>query len=131
MPWVPLMHMEGQPEAVLERCAERIEREAPAAQQVDLLAIAEVMAGLTFPASNLLTLFQGKQAMIESVVIQRWQAEAIHRVILAVLTNRFKTVPRDVTKQLQTIRDEEKLTTLNVLAGNCPDLDGFREALSE
>lgn len=27
-PWVPLMHFDGPPEALLERCAEKIEREA-------------------------------------------------------------------------------------------------------
>ena len=67
--------------------------------------------------------------MIESPLVQQWKAEAIHSVILALLKNRFKTIPRDVTKHLQIIRDEEKLTSLNVQASECPDIDAFRKAL--
>jgi hypothetical protein len=129
LPWVPLMEMSDSPEAVLERCAARIDGEAEEKHRADLLAIAEVMTGLRFPASEFLTFFAGKQTMIESPVVQRWKAEAIHKVIIALLKNRFKTVPRDVSKQLREILDEEKLTALNVLAGQCPDLDAFREAL--
>ncbi len=67
--------------------------------------------------------------MIESPVVRRWKAEAAHTLILAVLKNRFKTIPRNVTKLLRAIQDEEKLTSLCVLASECPTLDSFRAAL--
>ena len=67
--------------------------------------------------------------MIESPVVQRWKAEAIHNVILAVIRNRFKTIPRDLTKQLREIQDEAKLISLSVVASDCPDLAAFREAI--
>ncbi len=129
MPWVPLMHMDGPPDPILKRCAARIEREADARQQGNLLAVSEVMAGLRFGDSELLGHFRGKQAMIESPVVRRWKAEAAHTLILAVLKNRFKTIPRNVTKLLRAIQDEEKLTSLCVLASECPTLDSFRAAL--
>jgi len=43
VPWVPLMQFEGSPEALLERCAEKIDREGPADQQDDLRAVTQVM----------------------------------------------------------------------------------------
>ena len=50
-------------------------------------------------------------------------------MIVAVLKNRFKTVPHDVTKQLHKILNEKKLTSLSVLASECADLDAFRKVL--
>jgi hypothetical protein len=129
LPWVPLMQMAAPPEAVLERCVERIEKEAPNADQGDMLAISELMTGLRFPNSQLLKLFEGKQAMIESPVVQRWKAESLHEAIIAVLKNRFNAVPRDVAKQLRNIRDEKRLIQLNVQAAQCEDLDVFREEI--
>jgi hypothetical protein len=129
LPWVPLMAMDAPPGAVVERCVDRIEREADPAQQGDMLAITEVMTGLRFPGSELLKLFQGKQAMIESPVVQRWMAEGAQNLILAMLKKRFKTVPRDLTKALRAIQDEEKLATLSFRASDCKDLDAFRHAL--
>jgi hypothetical protein len=131
LPWVPLMEMGGPPEPVLERCVERIEAEAPDEHQGDMLAISELMAGLRFPDSQLLKLFEGKQAMIESLVVKRWKAETAHEMILEILKDRFPAVPRDVTKALRAILDEKKLRGLGRVAAKCADLDAFREALLE
>ena len=67
--------------------------------------------------------------MIESPLLQRMRAETIQQVILDVLKDRFGTVRQDVRKLLQAILDEKKLRKLTVLAGKCPDLAAFREAL--
>jgi hypothetical protein len=67
--------------------------------------------------------------MFESPLLQRMLAEAVHKAILAILKARFGTVPRGVTKLLQGILDDKKLTSLTVLAAKCPDLQAFREAL--
>jgi hypothetical protein len=130
VPWVPLMHFDGPPEALLERCAAKIEREASdPRERANLLGVSQVLTGLRFTDPDLLTLLGGKQAMIESPLLQKLIAEAKHKDILALLKDRFGTVPRDVTRRLQGILDEERLTNLNVLAGKCPDLPTFREAL--
>lgn len=131
MPWIPLMAMAGKPKAVLERCVARIEREAAAEHLGDMLAITEVMADLTFPGSEWLTLFQGKRAMIDSPVIRRWKAEAVHELILDALKDRFGSCPRDVARLLRTVVDEKKLKRLNRVANNCADLDAFRSALAD
>ena len=129
MPWVPLMQFDGPPEPVLERCAARIEREAPRKDRTDMMVIAQVMAGLRFPGLDLLSFFGGEKAMIESPLIQKVQAEAIHKVILDALKYRFGSTPRNLTKPLREIIDEKQLRRLNLVAIQCADLDEFREAL--
>jgi hypothetical protein len=67
--------------------------------------------------------------MIESPLLQKMIAEAIHEDILVVLKDRFGTVPRDVSKHLAEVVDEKKLRQLLRLALKCPDLGAFRDAL--
>jgi hypothetical protein len=43
VPWVSLMQFDGPPEALLERCAEKIEREAHPKDRADLLAVSQVL----------------------------------------------------------------------------------------
>jgi hypothetical protein len=130
VPWVPLMQFEGAPEALLERCAEKIEREAPQPRgRADLLAVTQVLTELRFPNPELLKLLGGQGPMIESPMLQKMISEARHRDILAVLKARFGTVPRDVARHLGAVLDEDKLNKLVVLAAQCPELQVFREAL--
>ena len=129
MPWVPLMKIDGPPEAVLERCVARIEREAEPKHLGDLLAISEVMAASRFPELPLSALFKGHQIMIESPVVQRWQAESLHEAILAILKRRLGSPGRDLTKDLRKIRDGKKLVALSVTAAECDNLAAFIEAM--
>jgi hypothetical protein len=130
VPWVPLMHFDGPPEPMLDRCAERIEREAVPSQRTDLLVVAQVMAGLTFPGLDLLTIFGGQKTMIESPIFQKVIAEKIQDLTLEALDDRFGKIPRDVSRRLREIIDEKKLKKLNRIANKCTDLEAFREALS-
>jgi hypothetical protein len=129
VPWVPLMQFEGPTETLLERCAEKIEREAPRKQRADLLAVTQVLTELRFPNPDLVRLLGGKELMIESPLMQKMMAEAHNRATLRILRGRFGTVPRDMTKRLGEIIDEERAADLNVLAAQCPDLQAFRDAL--
>ena len=69
VPWVPLMAFEGPPEPLLRRCRERIDREA-GEQRANLLAVTQSLAKLRFPQQELLNLFGGSRAMIESPLIK-------------------------------------------------------------
>jgi hypothetical protein len=129
VPWVPLMRFDGPPESLLERCAEKIEREAHPGDRADLLAVAQVLTGYRFPDPELLNLFGGRRTMIESPLLQKWFAEKIQETILEFLKARFGTVPRDVTRLLREIKSERKLQKLAGIAAKCPDLEAFREAL--
>jgi len=129
MPWVPLMRMGGKPEPLLERCAERIEKEAQPKDRTDMLVISQVMAKLRFPGLDLTNFFGGQKIMIESPLWTQWRAEAQQGDILELLKDRFGPVPRDVIKLLSAVDNEKKLRKLNVLASKCADLDAFREAI--
>jgi hypothetical protein len=129
VPWVPLMQFDGPPESVLERCAERIEREAEPQQRTDLLVVAQVMAGLRFPGLDLLTIFGGQKAMIESPLIQKVRAEAQHGDILDLLKDRFGKVPREVAEEVARIIDTKKLRRFLILAAKCRDMEAFRVGL--
>ena len=94
VPWVPLMRFDGQPESLLERCASKIERMAAPAQRMDMQVISQVMAGLRYPNLDLLSIFGGHKAMIESPVVRKWQADAMHKLTVDALKRRFGSTPR-------------------------------------
>jgi hypothetical protein len=129
VPWVPLMQWDGPPEPMLERCAARIERESRPKDRTDLQVVSQVLAELKYPSLDLLSIFGGQKTMIESPLIQRVLAEHDHELILAVLKDRFETVPREVTKCLRAEINEKKLKKLVVLAAKCRSVEAFRDAL--
>jgi hypothetical protein len=129
VPWVPLMRFDGPPEDLLQRCAEKIERESHPEDRADLLAVTQVMTGLRFQSAELLTLLGGQKPMIESPLLQKMIAENLHDAIQDLLKARFGAVPRDVSRLLREVLDVRKLKKLNVAAGKCSDLEAFRETL--
>jgi hypothetical protein len=128
-PWITLMDFPGPPEALLERCADKIEREASGQTKADLLAVAQVMTGLRFPDPELRRLLGGIEVMFESPVLQEFGARRVQDVIRDALKDRFGSIPRDVGKCLREIIDEKKLRQLSRVANKCPDMDAFRAAL--
>jgi hypothetical protein len=129
VPWVPLMQFDGPPETLLERCAEKIEHEAHPEDCADLLAVSQVLTELRFPHPELVSILGGQRPMIESPLLQKLIAEKLHETIHEFLKARFGAVPRDVTRLLREIVEERKLKKLAGVAGKCPDLDAFRDAL--
>jgi hypothetical protein len=123
------MHFDGPPEPILERCRERIEREAPYKVQGDLLAMSQVLAGLRFPDPAILELLGGDKTVIESPLVEEWGAKGTQEAILALLKHRFGAVPTTITQQLKEVTKRKKLTALTILAHECPDLDAFRDGL--
>jgi hypothetical protein len=123
------MNFDGPSEVLLERCAQKIAREAHPNDQPDLLAVTQVLGGLKFPEPLLAEFLQGEQIMFESPVLQKFVAGRFHEAILNLLKDRFGTVPRSVTKHLREITDEPKLQQLILLAYKCPDLQAFRDGL--
>ena len=141
MPWVPLADLGGPPEPVFQQCRKIIDEKAAPDEHENLLAVAQVLAGLRYNDPRLLALFGGKEAMIESPVLQEFLAEqtakllaeqtakTMHRAIVGVLEARFSAVPADVSAVLASVTDENRLEQLVTTAARCPDLDGFRRAL--
>jgi hypothetical protein len=126
IPWVPLTHFQGPPEALLEQCRQRIEQQAHPQDQANLLAVSQVLARLRFKDPELLSLLGGIRVMIESPLIKEIEAERDRNAILRILTKRFGVVPPDVTTHPRRITKERKLEELMDHAVDCPDLEAFR-----
>jgi hypothetical protein len=85
VPWVPLMKFDGPPESLLERCAEKIERQAHPKDKADLRAVSQVLTELRFPNPDLVKMLGGPETMIESPMLRRMVAQTWHKAILGFL----------------------------------------------
>jgi len=137
VPWVPLAEFDGPPEKILHECRDRIERRAPHQDQVNLLAVTQVLARLRFPAPRLLEILGGKKIMIESPLLKELMAEARQEghqegrqeALIRFLRARFRTVSETLATRLRAIHDEAQLDALIEQAAVCPSLAKFRERL--
>lgn len=131
LPWVPLTQFDGPPEPLLRECRQRIDQQAPAEQRGNLLAVSQVLTRLRYnDEPDLLQIFGGSQAMIESPLIQELVAQTRHKAIVEFLEARFGTVPLEVSRHLSKILDEQRLSSLIVEAARCTDLAAFQAALT-
>ena len=134
IPWVPLTHFEGPPEPIFQQCRARIDRDASAEERENLLAVTQVLAGLRYNEPGLFRLLGGREAMIESPVLQElkaeWTRDAKRREIVDVLVARFGTRAEESAVRLETVDDDDRLKALVKLAATCGDLEAFRKELA-
>jgi len=131
VPWLPLTQFEGLPEAMLRRCRELIDQQAPIEEKANLLAVTQVMTRLRYNDSQLLTLLGGSLMLTESPLIQELWAERGQNHVLAALKARYPSVPQDLVASVRSIEDGEQLLKLSEVAATCPDLDAFRLAIKD
>ena len=123
---------------LFRQCRARIDEEAPPGERENLLAVTQVLAGLRYNEVGLFQLLGGRNAMIESPVLQElkaeWTREAAReaklRSLVDVLVARFGPQAEEIATQLQTIADDARLTELIKLAAVCSDLPSFRKELA-
>lgn len=134
VPWIPLTQFAEPPEAMLAECRRRIDAGAMPDEHESLLVVSQILAQLRYNQEALLQLFGGRTAMIESPLIQEIVtevvAEKVQGVIEAILASRFTAVPPEISLELRTIDDAEKLQELGVAAARCVNLAEFRARLS-
>jgi hypothetical protein len=142
IPWVPLAQFAGPPEPIFRQCRARIDRDAPPGERENLLAVTQVLAGLRYNNPSLFQLLGGREAMIDSPVLQELKAEWTHeatrkatretqrRAILHFLVARFGPEAKGLGAALDAIEDEARLDELVESAALCPDLESFRKRLS-
>jgi hypothetical protein len=75
IPWVPLTRFDGPPEPILSQCRVRIDRDAAPEEHDHLLAVTQVLAGLRYNDPKLFQLLEGREAMIESPVLQELKSQ--------------------------------------------------------
>jgi hypothetical protein len=133
IPWVPLSKFDGPPEPIFRECRARIDQDAPANEKENLLAVTQLLAGLRYNDPNLFQLFGGRQAMIESPVLQElraeWTRETTCKDVARFLAARFGVDTESLGAELENI-DDGLLGNLVELAATCPDLESFRKQLS-
>ncbi|WP_165231026.1 hypothetical protein [Aquisphaera insulae] len=147
IPWVPLCHFDGPPAPIFRRCRERIDHEALPEEHENLLVVSQILAGLRYTDERLFQLFGGREALIESPLLEKLKAEwtrdvardaareATHatarKSILVVLKVRFGPKALELGKDLDTIDDSTRLDALTELAAECTSLKQFRSHLHE
>lgn len=133
IPWVPLSHFEGPPRDILQRCRDRIDREAGHEERRNLLAVSQVLTMLRFPDPQLLALFGGRQVMIDSPLIRELVEETTQQArqedIVRFLQGRFGTVPDALAVRIKSVRKKKELDALISIAAQCLDLVAFQAQL--
>ena len=139
IPWVLLANWDGPPEPIFHQCRARIDQDALPGERENLLAVSQVLAGLRYDDPRLFQILGGREAMIESPVLQQLKAEwtqegaregareAHRKDINKLLVARFGDEAKDFTAKLEMIDDEAQLSELVTLAAVCSDLGAFRE----
>jgi hypothetical protein len=133
IPWVPLAHFDGPPEPIFRTCRDRIDREAPANERENLLAVTQLLARLRYNESRLFELFGGRRAMIESPVLQElkaeWTRETKCEYIVLFLAARFGPEAHQLETEINSV-DDDHLSNLVRLAATSTDLESFRKHLA-
>src|SRR5205809_656493 len=75
MPWVPLTRLDGPAEPILRECRRIIDEKARPEEHDNLLAVTQVLMGLVYDEATLFAIFGGKEAMIDSPVLNNLIAE--------------------------------------------------------
>ena len=75
IPWVLLSKFDGPPEPIFRECRARIDRDGQPEEHENLLAVSQVLAGLRYDDPRLFQILGGREAMIESPVLQQLKAE--------------------------------------------------------
>jgi hypothetical protein len=134
IPWIPLAKYDGPAEPIFQECRMRIDRDAPADEHENLLAVTQILAGMRYNDSRLFQILGGREAMIESPVLQEFLAEQTREAILRVnrqsilqfLGARFGTDALSVRPVPDALSDDEKLDELTKQSATCRDLAGFK-----
>jgi hypothetical protein len=137
IPWVPLTHFTEPPETIISRCRARIDRDAPANEHENLLAVTQTMLSLRYTEKTfrdrLRDLLRGRQAMIESPLIEEfkaeWTRETRQRDLMRILHARFGVESRNIEFELNSMKDEN-LDVILDLAATAATLASFREQLT-
>ena len=115
--------------SILQRCRDRIDREATQQEHRNLLAVTQVLTKLRFPDPHLLTLFGGRQTMIDSPLIHELMAEKTQQDILLFLQGRFGEVSEGLSARLKSVSKMKTLEELIKVAAQCSDLKSFETSL--
>ena len=115
------------------RSSASLARDGRPEEHENLLAVSQVLAGLRYNDPKLFQILGGREAMIESPVLQQlkaeWTYEAHRKDVIKFLVARFGDEAKGLRAKLDMIDDEARLEELVEAAGTSPDLEAFRKHL--
>jgi len=131
---VPLSRFDGPPEPIVRLCRARIDRDAPANEHENLLAVTQFLTGLRYNDATLFQILGGRKAMIESPLVDElkaeWTRETLIRAVIDFLIARFGPKAEALETEIKAIGDQARLQDLVKLAATCRTLSSFRKQLS-
>jgi predicted transposase YdaD len=146
VPWVPLSKFDGPPEPIMHECRARIDRIGSRVERENLLAVTQFLARLRYNDEALFAILGGRQAMIESPLLQELRKEWTEqgkrvgkregkregeiKAIVTVLVERFGTEAESVATALERIDKATHLQELLRHAATCRSLASFRKKLT-
>jgi hypothetical protein len=134
IPWVPLSQFDGPPSRIVRQCRARIDRDAPANEHENLLAVTQFLSRLRYNDPKLFQILGGRKAMIESPLVDElkaeWTRETLLRAVIDILVARFGPKAEALETELKAIGHESRLKELVKHAATCRTLSSFRKQLS-
>ena len=119
--------------AILGECRRIIDEKAKPQEHDNLLAVTQVLMSLVHHDAALYAIFGGKEAMIESPLLDELIAEKVaermQKVLLGVLEVRLGPVPVDLVHRVKEVSNTDRLLQLTKQAAICADLESFRQDL--
>lgn len=144
IPWVMLADSESSPESLAQQCRDVIDRDAPAGERENLLAVVQVLEKLRYDdVPEVFAILGGKQAVIESPLIDEIVSEAVsdarvatrvetlHDAVCEVLQTRLGNIPENVGSRIRSVSDPEALIRLTQQAAACGTLESFLASLPD
>lgn len=104
IPWVPLCRFDGPPEPILRECRRQIDRLASPEEHENLIAVIQVLTGLRYNEPGLLKLLGGREAMIESPVLQEIVQEEVDKALAKAHEAREKAIAETQEKAIAETR---------------------------
>jgi predicted transposase YdaD len=144
-PWITLCATDKAPEELLHQCRQLVDRNSSTEERKTLLTVAQVLASLRYNHLDLLKLLGGRNAMIESPLLDQLRAEfgaearaegraeghaqGRAKDILLILRRRFGSVGDETEAALRSVRSDERLDDLLNRALDCDSLVAFDQFL--
>jgi hypothetical protein len=131
MPWVPLARLEGPPAAVLGECRRIIDEKAKPEERRNLLAVTLVLMDLVKHDQALYAIFGGKEAMIESPLLQEVISEQVTEKLAQILAGKEAMIESPLLQEVISKQVTQKLA--QILAGKEPMIESplLQEVISE